>query len=188
MNRPITGNLTLRLLLTGYFPLPCAKGDGGTEGFVQLDTNQQDLENFHEIISEVYANNHQELAPCLDGLGAEALQDSSSAAFSQMNFQGASSGSLIAFFKSIYLFILIFLNILSLAVTNMDSDPSLSCSDTGDGYSLSDLSDSVTLPGLMGPEDLAATLVALKEAPELNRLVQDVVDGQQQSVAVPQGM
>ena len=69
----------------------------------------------------------------------------------------------------------------------MDSDPSLSCSDTGDGYPLSDLSDSVTLPGLMGPEDLAATLVALKEAPELNRLVQDVVDGQQ-SVAVPQGM
>ena len=72
-------------------------------------------------------------------------------------------------------------------VTNMDSDPSLSCSDTGDGYPLSDLSDSVTLPGLMGPEDLAATLVALKEAPELNRLVQDVVEGQQ-SVAVPQGM
>lgn len=72
-----------------------------------------------------------------------------------------------------------------LAITNMDSDPSLSCSDTGDGYPLSDLSDSV--PGLMGPEDLAATLVALKEAPELNRLVQDVVDGQQ-SVAVPQGM
>lgn len=70
----------------------------------------------------------------------------------------------------------------------MDSDPSLSCSDTGDGYPLSDLSDSVTMPGLMAPEDLAATLVALKEAPELNRLVQDVVDGQQQSVAVPQGM
>jgi hypothetical protein len=47
------------------------------------------LENFHEIISEVYANNHQELAPCLDGLGAEALQEASSATFSQMNFQGS---------------------------------------------------------------------------------------------------
>ncbi|KZS19187.1 13 kda hemolymph protein b [Daphnia magna] len=69
----------------------------------------------------------------------------------------------------------------------MDSDPSLSCSDNGDGYPLSDLSDSVTLPGLLGPEDLAVTLAALKEAPELNRLVQDVADGQQ-SVAVPQGM
>ncbi|XP_057377035.1 uncharacterized protein LOC130698421 [Daphnia carinata] len=139
-------------------------GDAGTEGFVQLDAAQQELESFNEIISEVYANNHQELAPCLDGLDAEALQDPSSANFPQMNFQGSNS-----------------------AVTNMDSDPSLSCSDTGDGYPLSDLSDSVTLPGLMGPEDLAATLVALKEAPELNRLVQDVVDGQQ-SVAVPQGM
>ncbi|XP_046442760.1 uncharacterized protein LOC124193138 isoform X5 [Daphnia pulex] len=137
-------------------------GDSGTEGFAQLDSAQQDLENFHEIISEVYANNHQELAPCLDGLGAEALQEASSATFSQMNFQGSGA-------------------------TNMDSDPSLSCSDTGDGYPLSDLSDSVTLPGLMGPDDLAATLVALKEAPELNRLVQDVVEGQQ-SVAVPQGM
>lgn len=139
-------------------------GDSGTEGFVQLDAAQQELESFHEIISEVYANNHQELAPCLDGLGAEALQEASSANFSQMNFQGSNS-----------------------AVTNMDSDPSLSCSDNGDGYPLSDLSDSVTLPGLLGPEDLAATLVALKEAPELNRLVQDVADGQQ-SVAVPQGM
>lgn len=93
--------------------------------------------------------------------------------------------SLIVFFflKLLWLSFLILLT----GVTNMDSDPSLSCSDTGDGYPLSDLSDSVTLPGLMGPEDLAATLVALKEAPELNRLVQDVVEGQQ-SVAVPQGM
>ena len=70
----------------------------------------------------------------------------------------------------------------------MDSDPSLSCSDTGDGFPLSDLSDPTNMPTLIGAEDLAATLVALKEAPELNRLVQDVVDGQQQSVAVPQGM
>ncbi|XP_032798701.2 uncharacterized protein LOC116935513 isoform X1 [Daphnia magna] len=139
-------------------------GDSGTEGFVQLDAAQQELESFDEIISVVYANNHQELAPCLDGLGAEALQEASSANFSQMNFQGSNS-----------------------AVTNMDSDPSLSCSDNGDGYPLSDLSDSVTLPGLLGPEDLAVTLAALKEAPELNRLVQDVADGQQ-SVAVPQGM
>ena len=73
----------------------------------------------------------------------------------------------------------------SLAMTNIDSDPSLSCSDTGDGYPVSDLSDTATLPGLIGADDLAAALVALKEAPELNRLVQDVVDG---SVAVPQGM
>ena len=64
-------------------------GDSGTEGFAQLDSAQQDLENFHEIISEVYANNHQELAPCLDGLGAEAMQEASSATFSQMNFQGS---------------------------------------------------------------------------------------------------
>ncbi len=56
--------------------------------------------------------------------------------------------------------------------TNMDSDPSLSCSDTGDGFS--ELSDTVQMSNLMGAEDLAATLVALKEAPELNRLVQDV--------------
>lgn len=69
---------------------PWRKGDPGTEGFVQLDSSQQELENFHEIISEVYANNHQELAPCLDGLGAEALQEAaSSATFSQMNFQGS---------------------------------------------------------------------------------------------------
>lgn len=64
---------------------------------MQLDPSQQELENFHEIISEVYANNHHELAPCLDGLGAEALQDSSSAAFPQMNFQGSNSGLLIDF-------------------------------------------------------------------------------------------
>lgn len=70
----------------------------------------------------------------------------------------------------------------------MDSDPSLSCSDTGDGYPLSDLSDSVTMPGLLGADDLAATLVALKEAPELNRLVQDVVDNGGSGVPVPQGM
>jgi len=70
----------------------------------------------------------------------------------------------------------------------MDSDPSLSCSDTGDGYPLSDLSDSVTMPSLLGAEDLAATLVALKEAPELNRLVQDVVDNGGSGVPVPQGM
>lgn len=68
----------------------------------------------------------------------------------------------------------------------MDSDPSLSCSDTGDGYPLSDLSDSMTMPGLMGADDLAATLVGLKEASELNRMVQDAVDGG--SVLVPQGM
>jgi hypothetical protein len=73
-------------------------------------------------------------------------------------------------------------------MTNMDSDPSLSCSDTGDGYPLSDLSDSVTMPGLLGADDLAATLVALKEAPELNRLVQDVVDNGGSGVPVPQGM
>jgi len=73
-------------------------------------------------------------------------------------------------------------------MTNMDSDPSLSCSDTGDGYPLSDLSDSVTMPSLLGAEDLAATLVALKEAPELNRLVQDVVDNGGSGVPVPQGM
>ena len=70
----------------------------------------------------------------------------------------------------------------------MDSDPSLSCSDTGDGYPLSDLSDSVTMPSLLGAEDLAATLVALKEAPELNRLVQGVVDNGGSGVPVPQGM
>ena len=73
----------------------------------------------------------------------------------------------------------------------MDSDPSLSCSDTGDGYPLSDLSDSVTMhTGLMGAEDLAATLVGLKEAPELNRMVQDAVDGgvSTGSILVPQGM
>lgn len=75
-----------------------------------------------------------------------------------------------------------------LGMSNMDSDPSLSCSDTSDGFPLSDLSDPANMPSLIGAEDLAATLVALKEAPELNRLVQDVVDGQQQSVAVPQGM
>lgn len=73
-------------------------------------------------------------------------------------------------------------------MSNMDSDPSLSCSDTGDGFPLSDLHDHVAMPNLIGAEDLAATLVALKEAPELNRLMQDVADGQQQSVAVPQGM
>lgn len=72
---------------------PCAKGDSGTEGFVQLDAAQQELESFDEIISVVYANNHQELAPCLDGLGAEALQEASSANFSQMNFQGSNSGT-----------------------------------------------------------------------------------------------
>lgn len=70
----------------------------------------------------------------------------------------------------------------------MDSDPSLSCSDTGDGYPLSDLSDSVGMPGLLGADDLAATLVALKDAPELNRLVQDAVDNGGNGVPVPQGM
>ena len=71
------------------FYLKTFKGDTGTEGFPQLDPAQQEFENFHEIISEVYANNHQELAPCLDGLDAEA-----SASFSQMNFQGTNTGEL----------------------------------------------------------------------------------------------
>ena len=84
-----------------------------------------------------------------------------------------------------YLFIWWLFHIFISGMTNIDSDPSLSCSDTGDGYPVSDLSDTTTLPGLIGADDLAAALVALKEAPELNRLVQDVVDG---SVAVPQGM
>jgi len=73
----------------------------------------------------------------------------------------------------------------------MDSDPSLSCSDTGDGFPLSDLNDSVALPGLMGAEDLAATLVNLKEGQELNRLVQEAVDNgcsANGSILVPQGM
>ncbi len=73
----------------------------------------------------------------------------------------------------------------------MDSDPSLSCSDTGDGFPLSDLNDSVALPGLMGAEDLAATLVNLKEGQELNRLVQEAVDSgcsANGSILVPQGM
>jgi len=134
--------------------------DSGVEGFAGLDPD-----SIQEIISEVYANNHEELAPCLDGLGAEALQPSGATdlnAFTHISFQGATTG-----------------------MTNIDSDPSLSCSDTGDGYPVSDLSDTATLPGLIGADDLAAALVALKEAPELNRLVQDVVDG---SVAVPQGM
>lgn len=91
----MTRNIEIKHLVLYYISLFCAKGDGGTEGFVQLDAAQQELENFHEIISEVYANNHQELAPCLDGLGAEALQDSSSAAFSQMNFQVSNSGRFI---------------------------------------------------------------------------------------------
>ena len=69
--------------------------------------------------------------------------------------------------------------------TNSDSDPSLSCSDTGDDFPVSEMSDSVQLPNLIGAEDIAAALVAMKEAPDLNRLVQDVVDG---SVAVPQRM
>jgi hypothetical protein len=60
------------------------------------------LENFHEIISEVYANNHQELAPCLDGLGAEALQEASSSTFSQMNFQG--SGLFLLIIRLLYFF------------------------------------------------------------------------------------
>ena len=46
--------------------------DSGVEGFAGLDPD-----SIQEIISEVYANNHEELAPCLDGLGAEALQPSS---------------------------------------------------------------------------------------------------------------
>lgn len=60
-------------------------------------------------------------------------------------------------------------------LASVDSDPSLSCSDTGDGFSVSELSDTVQMSNLMGAEDLAAALVALKGAPELNRLVQDVV-------------
>lgn len=83
----------------------------------------------------------------------------------------------------------------------MDSDPSLSCSDTGDGYP--DLSDPVAISGLMGAEDLAASLGSLKEAPELSRLVQDSVDicgsgnssgstgggsGSVASILIPQGM
>ena len=70
-------------------------------------------------------------------------------------------------------------------MANIDSDPSLSCSDTCDGYPVSDLSDNVALLNLIGSDDLAAALVAMKETPELNRLVQDVVEG---SVAIPQGM
>jgi hypothetical protein len=48
----------------------------------------------------------------------------------------------------------------------MDSDFSLRCSDTGDSYyPLSDLSDSVTLAGLIvGPDDLAATLVRIQRS------------------------
>ncbi len=48
----------------------------------------------------------------------------------------------------------------------MDSDPSLRCSDTGDGYyPLSNLSDSLTLAGLIvGPDDLAATLVRIQRS------------------------
>jgi len=122
--------------------------DSGAEAFGSLD----------EIISEVYANNREELAPCLDGLGAEVMQSASTSStvdynpLNALELQG--SGTVLA---------------------SVDSDPSLSCSDTGDGFSVSELSDTVQMSNLMGAEDLAAALVALKGAPELNRLVQDVV-------------
>lgn len=65
--------------------------DSGVEGFAGLDPD-----SIQEIISEVYANNHEELAPCLDGLGAEALQPSSATdlnAFTHISFQGTGSGN-----------------------------------------------------------------------------------------------
>lgn len=70
--------------------------ESGTEGFAHLDPGN--LDGFHEIISEVYANNHQELAPCLDGLGAEAMQNSHAShttneAFNHMNFHGSHIGN-----------------------------------------------------------------------------------------------
>ena len=66
-------------------------GDSNAETFGGLDAD-----SLHEIISEVYANNHEELAPCLDGLGVEAMQGASSSAghlntFSQINLQGTGS-------------------------------------------------------------------------------------------------
>ena len=66
--------------------------DSGVEGFAGLDPD-----SIQEIISEVYANNHEELAPCLDGLGAEALQPSGATdlnAFTHISFQGATTGNL----------------------------------------------------------------------------------------------
>ena len=71
------------------------------------------MESLQEIISEVYANNQQELAPCLDGLGAEALQhqqqqdqsgsfvssSDAATAFTHLSFQGSNSGNIIFIFR-----------------------------------------------------------------------------------------
>jgi hypothetical protein len=62
--------------------------DSGAEAFGGLD----------EIISEVYANNHVELAPCLDGLGAEVLQSASASStidynpLQSISLQGTGAG------------------------------------------------------------------------------------------------
>ena len=46
--------------------------DSGTDGFGHLMDPTANMEtNLDSLISEVYANNQEELAPCLDGLGAE---------------------------------------------------------------------------------------------------------------------
>ena len=63
--------------------------DSGAEAFGGLD----------EIISEVYANNHVELAPCLDGLGAEVLQSASASStidynpLQSISLQGTGAGN-----------------------------------------------------------------------------------------------
>lgn len=65
--------------------------DSGTDGFGNLMDPTTNLEtNLESLISEVYANNQQELAPCLDGLGAEeAMQQQEQQDQQQSNFSAA---------------------------------------------------------------------------------------------------
>jgi hypothetical protein len=78
--------------------------------------------------------------------------------FSRIRFVSFNYSFVVLLWLSFLLFLL--------GATNMDSDPSLRCSDTGDNYyPLSDLSDSLTLAGLIvGPDDLAATLVRIQRS------------------------
>ncbi len=74
------------------------KSESGPEGFANMDPGN--LDGLQDIISEVYANNHHELAPCLDGLGAEAMQSSNAShttteAFNHMNFHGSNLGKIL---------------------------------------------------------------------------------------------
>lgn len=68
---------------------PDSSVDSGAEAFGSLD----------EIISEVYANNREELAPCLDGLGAEVMQSASTSStvdynpLNALELQGSGTGT-----------------------------------------------------------------------------------------------